>query len=83
METAGRWVDPVLYSPGIQDSEGDVMTTNQVSMNFDPDELEKMILNLAQVRTGIRFSHVNIEIKNNVIESITVYSKFIAGIKQD
>ena len=59
------------------------MTTNQVSMNFDPDELEKMILNLAQVRTGIRFSHVNIKIKNNVIESITVYSKFIAGIKQD
>ena len=59
------------------------MTTNQVSMNFDPDELEKMILNIAQVRTGIRFNHVNIEIKNNVIESITVYSKFIAGIKQD
>ena len=59
------------------------MTTYQVSMNFDPDELEKMILNLAQVRTGIRFSHVNIEIKNNVIESITVYSKFISGIKQE
>ena len=59
------------------------MTTNQVSMNFDPDELEKMILNIAQVRTGIRFSHVNIEIKNNVICSITVFSKFIAGIKQE
>ena len=73
----------MFYAQRIQDSEGDVMTTNQVSMNFDPDELEKMILNLAQVRTGIRFSHVNIEIKNNVIESITVYSKFIAGIKQD
>ena len=52
-------------------------------MDIDPDELEKMILNIAQVRTGIRFSHVDIEIKNNVIESITVYSKFIAGIKQE
>ena len=73
----------MLHAPWFQNKEGDVMTTNQVSMNFDPDELEKMILNLAQVRTGIRFSHVNIEIKNNVIESITVYSKFISGIKQD
>ena len=52
-------------------------------MNFDPDELKTMILNLAQVRTGIRFSHVNIEIKNNVIKTITVYSKFISGIKQE
>lgn len=59
------------------------MTTNQVVMNFDPNELKTMILNLAQVRTGIRFSHVNIEIKNNVIKTITVYSKFIAGIKQE
>lgn len=59
------------------------MTTNQVVMNFDPNELKTMILNLAQVRTGIRFSHVNIEIKNNVIKTITVYSKFISGIKQE
>ena len=59
------------------------MTTNQVSMNFDPDELEKMILNIAQVRTGIRFSHVDIEIKKNVIRSITVYSQYNSGIKQE
>ena len=59
------------------------MTTNQVVMNFDPDELKTMILNIAQVRTGIRFSDVNIEIKNNVIKTITVYSKFISGIKQE
>ena len=73
----------MLHAQGTENKKGNAMTTNQVSMNFDPDELEKMILNLAQVRTGIRFSHVNIEIKNNVIESITVYSKFISGIKQD
>ena len=59
------------------------MTTNQVSMDIDPDELEKMILNIAQVRTGIRFSHVDIEIKKNVIRSITVYSQYNSGIKQE
>lgn len=59
------------------------MTTNQVSMDIDPEELENIILNIAQVRTGIRFSHVDIEIKKNVIRSITVYSQYNSGIKQD
>tara|TARA_R110000868_G_scaffold193969_1_gene439251 strand:- start:212 stop:391 length:180 start_codon:yes stop_codon:yes gene_type:complete len=59
------------------------MTTNQVSMDIDPEELENIILNIAQVRTGIRFSHVDIEIKKNVIRSITVYSQYNSGIKQE
>ena len=59
------------------------MTTNQVSMDIDPEELENIILNIAQVRTGICFSHVDIEIKKNVIRSITVYSQYNSGIKQD
>lgn len=54
---------------------------DQVSMEIDIENLEKIILNHAQARSGIIFNHVDIEIKKNVIRSITVFSQFNFEIK--